>query len=175
MKILICVDMQVDFTVGSLGSAEAVAIVPNVAKRLDEYAEDENAQIFFTKDTHYDEVYFNSLEGKKLPVKHCLIGTDGWNLIPEIDKYEGLVVNKITFGYTQWAGSFKAFGIDNIESIEICGVCTDICVVSQALILRAEFPNVPIVVYANACAGTSPEAHEAALKVMESCQIDVIR
>lgn len=174
MRVMICVDMQNDFVTGALGSKDAAIAVPNVVSRLEEYA-DNNSKIFFTKDTHYDDFYFDTLEGKKLPVKHCIQNTEGWELIPEVDEYEGYTVYKLTFGYTQWAGMFKCCGVHDLESIEICGVCTDICVVSQALILRAEFPNVPIIVYANACAGTSPEAHEAALKVMESCQIDVIR
>lgn len=173
-KIMIVVDMQNDFVIGVLGSQAAVDTIPHIIERLNEY-DSKNDYIYFTRDSHF-RYYMETLEGKKLPIPHCIIGTDGWKICPELNDYATKVrtINKFTFG-ADWGYELTDFDDGDFDSIELCGVCTDICVVSNALILRAMFPNTPIKVYANACAGTSPEAHEAALKVMESCQIDVIR
>lgn len=170
MKVLIVVDMQNDFVSMALGTSEAQTIVPNVVNKINEYKASDN-KIIFTRDTHFD-FYMETLEGKKLPVSHCLVGTKGWNIIPEIEvKNEDTVVSKVTFGYNDW----KQYGwINAADEIELCGLCTDICVVSNALILRATFPDTPIIVDAKCCAGTTPEKHLAALEVMKSCQIDVI-
>ena len=132
-KILIVVDMQTDFITGSLGTLEAQAIVPNVISKIDEYLS-RGDQVIFTRDTHYDN-YLNSQEGKKLPVKHCIEGTHGWEIFGVIDRPECLHLNKLTFGYMGWD-----LRLNKPTEIELVGVCTDICVVSNALILKANFP-----------------------------------
>lgn len=172
MKILIIVDMQNDFVSMALGTPEAQAIVPNVIKKIDENRAANNV-IIFTKDTHYEN-YMKTLEGKKLPIPHCVIATEGWEIIPEIEiKDNEEEISKNTFGYDNWTNALDNW-IDYIDEIELCGLCTDICVISNALILRMLYPNMPITVDAKCCAGVTPEKHKAALEVMKSCQIDVI-
>ena len=186
-KILVVIDMQNDFITGSLGSPLTQAVVPNVVKKCQEY-KDNGDMIFYTHDTHYDD-YLNTLEGKKLPVEHCIAGEQGWDIIPEIDSAlsNAFSIYKYSFGCLDIGEEIlnevitdmiiRKEDTDNIEKnieIELIGVCTDICVVSNALILRAGFPNTKITVDASCCAGTSVEAHQAALTVMKSCQIDVI-
>ena len=172
-KVLIVIDMQNDFVTGVLGSTEAQAIVPNVVNKIKQYPIED---IYFTLDTHYNG-YLNTLEGKYLPVKHCVRATDGWQLIPEVRVYHVLANNHIekhTFGSNRW---YEKFGYQNDgETIEfeLCGVCTDICVISNALVLRMLYPEAKITVDASCCAGVTPEKHAAALEVMKSCQIDVI-
>lgn len=167
MKTLIVVDMQNDFVTGPLGTKEAQAIVPNVKKKIEEYVLNGD-QIIFTRDTHFDN-YLETNEGKHLPVPHCIFGTDGWKVIDglEPEKYPIRYINKEAFGWNRW---FEK----NFEEIELIGVCTDICVISNALILKANFPEVPITVDAKCCAGVTPESHKAALEVMKMCQINVI-
>lgn len=165
MKILIVIDMQNDFVTGSLGTKEAQAIVPNVKKKIQEYV-NRGDQIIFTRDTHYSN-YLETQEGKMLPVEHCIYDTEGWEIVDELEVMNCIYVNKTSFG---WDGWLKL----NYEEIELIGVCTDICVISNALILKAQFPEVKITVDASCCAGVTPGLHEAALKVMKSCQINVI-
>jgi len=171
-KAIIVIDMQNDFVTGSLGSERAKLIVPKIAEKLEEFKR-ENASIYFTMDTH-DKFYLETLEGKYLPVKHCIGNTPGWcivdELFPYIQKYN--VIQKEAFGYTKWDS--RLVNSDLLTEIMIVGVCTDICVVSNALILRAMLPKCKIVVDASCCAGTTKENHEAALKVVKSCQIEVI-
>ena len=170
-KILIVVDMQNDFIHGVLGSAEAQAIVPNVVNKIRSMGDED--VILLTRDTHYAD-YMNSLEGKYLPVEHCIKGTDGWQVIPELGELEANgVINKYTFGYREWPDVFEDEDMNDVE-FELCGVCTDICVVSNALALRMFYPDVKITVDASCCAGVTPEKHKAALEVMKSCQIEVI-
>lgn len=171
MKILIVVDMQNDFVSAALGTPEAQAIVPNVVEKIKAHRAEKNV-VIFTQDTHTID-YMDSLEGQKLPVLHCVAYTWGWEIIPEIDTKDDEVVTKVTFGYDDWMGIIDSI-IDDTDEIEICGLCTDICVISNALILRALYPNMPITVDAKCCAGVTPEKHKAALEVMKSCQIDVI-
>lgn len=167
--VLIVIDMQNDFIDGSLGTKEAQDIVPNVASKIKEY-EESGKKIIFTRDTHYSD-YLNTYEGKLLPVEHCIQGTCGWCISDKIGwDTEYKTLNKQTFGKTDWCLHLPG----NINSIEICGLCTDICVVSNALILRALYPEIDITVDASCCAGVTPEKHKAALEVMESCQINVI-
>lgn len=168
-KYLIVVDMQKDFVTGSLGSEAAQAVVSGIDEKIENGGYD---GVFFTFDTHFDD-YSDTLEGKKLPVPHCIKGTDGWSTALG---FKGLndsnTVEKYTFGFTEWK---EILGdAESIESIELVGVCTDICVVSNALIIRALYPNTVITVDASCCAGTSADAHNAALTVMKSCQIDII-
>ena len=172
-KALIIVDMQTDFISGALGSKEAVAIVSNVKERAEKLVA-EGYTAFFTRDTH-DEDYMETLEGKYLPVTHCIENSEGWRIIPELQEIPGLYINKYTFGYNSWKGFFNlAFKGKEVEEIELMGVCTDICVVSNALILRMLYPNTEITIHANCCAGVTPEKHKAALEVMKSCQINVV-
>lgn len=171
MKILIVVDMQNDFVSMALGTPEAQAIVSNVVEKIDAHRA-EKSVVIFTKDTHNGD-YMESLEGQKLPVPHCIACTEGWAIIPEIDTKNDEVILKKTFGYDDWMGVIDSL-IDDTDEIEICGLCTDICVISNALIIRALYPNMPITVDAKCCAGVTPEKHKAALEVMKSCQIDVI-
>lgn len=169
-KLLIIIDMQNDFVTGSLGTPEAQAIVPNIKAKIDKYKE-KGWDVVFTQDTHFAEDYINTLEGKKLPIPHCIYCTEGWKVIPELEKvdYEHFV--KTTFGLEDWPTLLDSCGY---EEIELVGVCTDICVVSNALALRMFYPNTPIIVDASCCAGVTLEKHKAALEVMKSCQIDVI-
>ncbi len=167
-RTLIVIDMQNDFIDGSLGTKEAQAIVPNVRKKIEEYmARGDN--IIFTRDTHYDN-YLETHEGKNLPVKHCINKTYGWCIHDDLDEVDYLHIDKETFGYNAWD-----LWIDKeTESIELVGLCTDICVVSNALILKATFPEIDIIVDASRCAGVTPESHKAALETMKMCQIKVI-
>lgn len=179
MKVLVVVDMQKDFVDGALGSPEAQAIVPNVAAKVKEYAEMENGLVVYTRDTHFAD-YADTREGRYLPVSHCIFETEGWEIVPEVlnDQAAVVILNKETFGYSAIAEeiSYIVNGeLDQeISSIEVCGLCTDICVVSNALILKANFPDIPFTVDSACCAGVTPEKHEAALEVMRSCQIDII-
>ena len=166
-KTLIVIDMQNDFVTGCLGSTEAVAIVENVKAKIQQYRDSGN-HVIFTRDTH-DTNYLNTNEGKHLPVAHCIAKTNGWEIIPELEAIEGECLNKRTFGYLYWD---KMFGFEG--EIELVGVCTDICVVSNALILKAQFPEIDITVDASCCAGVTPESHKAALETMKMCQINVI-
>jgi len=169
---LIVVDMQKDFITGSLGSKDAEAIVENVRGKVKSYY-DAGKKIIFTKDTHKND-YLSTFEGTRLPVEHCIFGTDGWHITEDIlkgidcDASNVMVVKKMGFGYKYYAEIFDG------GSVEVCGLCTDICVVSNALLIRSMFPSSEIIVDAKCCAGTTKDKHNAALDVMESCLIDVI-
>ena len=166
-KVLIVVDMQHDFVDGSLGTSEAKAIVDNVRIKIQEHHENGH-QIIFTRDTHTEE-YLNTNEGKHLPYEHCIYGTHGWEIVPGLEIAGCEYIDKPTFGWTHW----NKFDFADAE-IEIIGLCTDICVVSNALILKATFPEASITVDASCCAGVSPKTHKAALETMKMCQINVI-
>ena len=168
MKTLIVVDMQNDFIDEALGTPEARAIVHNVNKKIEEYDAREDA-IIFTRDTHFEN-YLETSEGKNLPVKHCIIGTHGWEIADGLETPYGRYINKPTFGWLGW----KSLAFEDEDEIEIVGLCTDICVVSNALILKAMFPDVKITVDASCCAGVTQESHKAALLTMKMCQINVI-
>lgn len=165
-KTLIVIDMQNDFIDGSLGTKEAQAIVSNVKKKIEEY-KSRGDQIIFTRDTHFEN-YLETNEGKHLPVQHCVYETSGWEISKELDTDNAILVNKKTFGYRGW----YEFGFN--EDVELVGLCTDICVVSNALILKAMYPEINISVDASCCAGVTPESHKAALTTMKMCQINVI-
>ena len=162
MKTLIVVDMQNDFIDGSLGTKEAQAIVPNVKKKIQEY-KNRGDEIIFTRDTHQSD-YLDTPEGKKLPVVHCIEGTKGWQIADALEVEGCTYIDKPTFGWTHW--NERTF-----QEIEMIGLCTDICVVSNALILKATFPSVEITVDASCCAGVTPQTHLAALETMKMCQI----
>lgn len=164
-KTLIVVDMQNDFINMALGTAEAVAILPAVREKIEKYkaAGDE---IIFTRDTHGDD-YLNTPEGKKLPVPHCIKGTLGWQIADGLYVEGAKIIDKPNFGWPNWKE-------EALEEVEIIGLCTDICVVSNALIIKATFPDAEVTVDSSCCAGVTPESHEAALKTMTMCQINVI-
>lgn len=168
-KVLIVIDMQNDFVTGPLGTPEAQAIVPNVVKKVEEYRS-RDGSIIFTSDTHYDN-YLETLEGKRLPVPHCIDGTHGHDIISELNIKPSVmekVYPKETFGY-KWNTCPWMCCYD----VEIIGVCTDICVITNALVLKTYYPEMEITVDVSCCAGTSPEKHKAALEIMKSCQINV--
>lgn len=175
-KLLVVVDMQNDFITGSLGTEEAKAIVPKVVDKIKKYEDEEN-EIYFTQDTHRWD-YLETQEGKKLPVEHCLYNTDGWCIIPELSSFiqkHRTIIEKETFGSKYLVeDGYKPFDLLDFSKIEIIGVCTDICVISNALLIKAFYPEIEIVVDASCCAGVTPEKHNAALEVMRSCQIDII-
>ena len=168
MKYLIVVDMQNDFITGILGSAHAAAIVPNVVEKIKHF----DGQTIFTRDTHGAD-YMDTQEGMKLPVKHCIKDTDGWQICDELAPYTQLVIDKVTFGSVELPQIMKLFD-EPIEEIELCGLCTDICVISNAMILKAAFPEAKITVDASCCAGVTMESHNTALNAMKAVQIEVI-
>ena len=175
MKILVVVDMQNDFITGSLGTPEAQAIVPNVKKKIEEAAKNGDL-IVYTQDTHFQD-YLDTKEGKKLPVEHCLYDSEGWaipdEILPPVGYTNTQTIEKYTFGSLLLT---ELLGRTFCDEIELIGLCTDICVVSNALLLKARLYNdVEISVDATCCAGVTPETHEAALKTMEMCQINVKR
>ena len=178
-KILVVVDVQNDFVYGSLGSDEAISVVPNIVKKVNEYKNNYDL-IIFTQDTHYDD-YLDTQEGKKLPVEHCIRGTNGWEIVDEInykkcEKFNNFAVcRKSTFGFDDWGWEERFNNTDDsLLDIEIIGLCTDICVITNALLIKTYYPEAKITVDASCCAGSTPERHKAALDVMKSCQINVI-
>lgn len=168
MKYLIVVDMQKDFITGSLGSSLATAIVPNVVEKVKNF----DGKVIFTRDTHYSD-YMQTQEGRNLPVPHCIKETDGWQICDELLPFAEAVIDKITFGSTELPQILREYG-EPIEKIELCGLCTDICVISNAMILKAFFPEVPVSVDASCCAGVTMESHNTALAAMKAVQIDII-
>lgn len=173
-RYLVVVDMQHDFVDGALGTPEAQAIVANVAAKAQAF----DGTVVFTKDTHYSD-YLQTLEGKNLPVEHCLHGTPGWELMPELqairDERNSFVFEKTTFASLDLAMWLAEENVaEPIESIELIGLCTDICVVSNALLIKGWIPEVPLKVDASLCAGVTPDSHKAALATLRSCQVEVI-
>lgn len=175
MDVLVVVDMQKDFVYGSLGTEEARAVVPYVTKRVREF----DGTVIYTLDTHGED-YENTQEGKYLPVPHCIKGTEGHEIIDPLKELEEerdiKTFEKNTFGSTDLTDYLvQLHEKEGIDSITFMGVCTDICVVSNALLVKANLTEVPVYVEAAGCAGVTPEKHEHALDVMESCQVQVIR
>lgn len=165
MKALIVIDMQHDFIDGSLGTDEAKEIIPRVASLINDSAYN---KVFFTRDTH-DENYLNSHEGRKLPIKHCIKDTPEWNISSMLNVEDSEIIDKPTFGYIGWKGK-----LDGYEKIDIVGLCTDICVISNALIIKTIYPETEVSIIENATAGTTPDNKISALNVARSCQINVI-
>lgn len=164
-KTLIVVDMQNDFIDMALGTPEAVAIVPAVKAKIESYARD-GYEIIYTRDTHGAD-YLDTPEGKKLPVPHCIRGTEGWQIAEGLYVPGSRIIDKPNFGWPHWDQL-------ELEEVELIGLCTDICVVSNALIIKAAFPNAAVKVDSACCAAVTPESHRAALTTMTMCQIDVI-
>lgn len=170
MKVLCVIDMQNDFIDGSLGTEEAVAIVPAVKEKIDSYLKDGN-KVIFTRDTH-GENYLSTSEGKKLPVVHCVKDTDGWQISPLLSTEGCEIIDKPTFGSYTLAD--RIADEENLESVEIIGLCTDICVISNALMIKAKVYETPVTVDSSCCAGVTPESHINALGAMKMCQIEII-
>ena len=168
MKYLIVVDMQNDFIDGALGTAEAVAIVPYVKEKIEKF----EGKVLFTRDTHEID-YLSTQEGRNLPVEHCIKGTNGWQIRSELDilrKTEA--IDKPTFGSTALVHLLQK--ANDVEAVELIGLCTDICVISNAMLIKAAFPEVPVTVDAKCCAGVTPQSHQNALDAMKMCQIRVV-
>ena len=182
MKILIVVDMQNDFIDGALGTKEAAAILENVAARIQSWG---GGPVVFTQDTHQDN-YLTTPEGKKLPAPHCIEGTHGWQIHDMIlaawqnkdgtPKIPGLINNafmKPVFGSVELV-QYLETRADELTEVELVGVCTDICVISNAIMIKNTLPNVNVTVNAHCCAGVTPQSHTEALNTMKMCQIDVM-
>lgn len=168
MKILVVVDMQNDFIDGALGTSEAVEIVPYVKQVIESF----EGKVFFTRDTHFDD-YMNTQEGKNLPVPHCIKGSDGWQIRPELDSLRKTeAIDKVTFGSSALVDVLKKE--KDIEEITFIGLCTDICVISNVAVVKAFFPEIPISVDAKACAGVTPQSHRTALEAMKAIQVKII-
>ena len=169
MKVLIAVDLQNDFIDGALGTPEASAMLPAALRRIREF----DGPVLFTRDTHGPD-YPQTREGRALPVPHCIAGTDGWQIAPSLQPYAAEIIDKPTFGSTSLGERLQAMNAQHpIESITLIGLCTDICVISNALLLRAFLPEVPITVDAACCAGVTPQSHRIALQAMLACQIEI--
>ena len=169
MKALIVIDMQNDFIDGVLGTKEAVEIVGKVKGKIEEYRK-EGLPVIFTRDTH-GENYLETQEGKSLPVPHCIKGTRGWEISDELEAGDSLVIDKPTFGSKALAEYLAS--ADDIDSVELTGLCTDICVISNAMLIKAFLPEIKISVDSGCCAGVTPESHKNALESMKMCQIEI--
>ncbi len=169
-KILVVVDMQNDFIDGALGTKEAALIVPKVEQKIREFT----GKVLFTRDTH-EENYMETQEGHNLPVKHCIRGTKGWQIRPELDALRTTdPIDKPTFGSKELGEYLKAeYEKESIESITFVGLCTDICVISNVMLAKAFLPEVPLIVDASCCAGVTPQNHQNALEAMKVCQVKV--
>lgn len=169
-KVLIVVDMQNDFIYGALGTKEAQGIVHNVVNKVKLFSGD----IIFTRDTHFEN-YSETNEGKNLPVTHCIKGSNGWQICSELESLvteNTPVFDKITFGSVELAEYLKT--IANLEEVTLVGLCTDICVISNALLIKANLPEVIISVDEKCCAGVTPESHSNAINAMKMCHINII-
>ncbi len=172
MKILVVIDMQNDFIDGALGTKEAAAIVSNVAEKVQEYRKAGDS-VVFTRDTH-PENYMDTQEGKKLPVPHCIKGTAGWQIAEALDPEGCVIFDKPGFGSYELMDWLAKEADDRLpERIEVVGLCTDICVISNAMMIKSRLTEIPVVVDASCCAGVTPESHANALKAMEMCQIEI--
>lgn len=175
-KLLVVIDMQNDFITGSLGTKEAEGIVEQVVEKIESY-KNEGHKIIYTRDTHGAD-YLNTSEGKQLPVEHCIKETWGWHLEETIQKTvisQSQIYDKGTFGCVELGEKIKALSEEEpCLEVELVGLCTDICVVSNALLIKAYAPEIPITVDSACCAGVTPESHKTALDTMKMCQIQVI-
>ena len=171
-RYLVVIDMQKDFIDGALGSEMAQRIVPEVIRKIGEY---KPGNIYATRDTHFEN-YLDTLEGKKLPVTHCIKESEGWQIHPEVSAAmpEAKIFDKYTFGSEQLAQELYQRSLAGEMEIELVGLCTDICVVSNALLIRAKLPGTVIRVDPKCCAGVTEETHKAALQTMKMCQIDIL-
>lgn len=170
MKVLAIIDMQKDFIDGALGTKEAIAIVPKVAARLAQaWADGET--VVFTRDTHHAD-YLSTQEGQKLPVPHCLEGTDGWQIDAALAVEDAPIFDKPGFGSPALIEYLRS--LPALEGVEFIGLCTDICVITNAMMTKGALPEVPLSVRADCCAGVTPQSHETALQAMRMCQISIV-
>lgn len=169
--VLIVVDMQNDFIDGALGTPEAVEIVPRVRERILGFS----GPVLFTRDTHGED-YLKTQEGRRLPVPHCIKGSEGWQIRAELDALRTLpAIDKPGFGSPELAEKLREMdGENHIASVTLIGLCTDICVISNAMLIKAALPETAVRVDAACCAGVTPESHATALAAMKACQIDII-
>lgn len=170
MKVLCVIDMQNDFIDGALGTAEAVAIVDNVREKINLYRKNGD-MVIFTRDTHLEN-YMETSEGKNLPVPHCIKGSVGWQISDKLEVGESTIIDKPTFGSIDLSEYIA--DLDGVEEIEFVGLCTDICVISNVLLLKAKLHETPISVDSSCCAGVTPQSHSNALEAMKMCQIKII-
>lgn len=170
MKVLAIIDMQKDFIDGALGTKEAIAIVPKVAARLAQ-AQADGETVVFTRDTHHAD-YLLTQEGRKLPVPHCLEGTDGWQIDAALAVEDAPVFDKPGFGSPALIEYLRS--LPALEGVEFIGLCTDICVITNAMMTKGALPEVPLSVRADCCAGVTPQSHETALQAMRMCQISIV-
>lgn len=171
MNVLVVVDMQNDFVDGALGTKEAAKIVPAVVDKIKEF----QGHIIYTRDTH-EENYLDTQEGKCLPVAHCIRGTKGWELCPQIKELcQNTPLDKPSFGSTELGMMLKAAegNGEKVDTVTFAGLCTDICIISNAMIVKAFLPEAEVIVDASCCAGVTPESHRQALEAMKVCQIKV--
>lgn len=172
-KLLFVIDMQNDFIDGALGTKEAQSILPAVIERVRSF----DGDVIFTRDTHFDD-YMETQEGKNLPVPHCIKGTPGWELAPELEKLRqernAPVFDKLTFGCKELPAYLEEHYPEGLESAEFIGVCTDICVISNALLIKAFCPEAEVCVRAGCCAGVTPQSHQTALAAMRACQVKIL-
>ena len=171
-KILVVIDMQNDFIDGSLGTKEAQQIVPRVVEKMKEY---DPWNIYLTRDTHYEN-YLDTQEGRNLPVEHCIEGTHGWQLNDAVAKAaeKATVIDKPTFGSNRLAGLLMTERAQEALEIELVGLCTDICVICNAMMIKGALPEIPVRVDSRCCAGVTPASHETALAAMKMCQIEIL-
>lgn len=171
MKVLIVVDMQNDFVDGVLGSKEAVSMIDTAVETITSF----DGKVFYTQDTHGED-YLDTEEGRHLPVVHCIKGSQGWKIHPKIEKAlllkDATGIEKSTFGSEKLMGIIEK-EVPDVESITLIGICTDICVISNAMLAKAHFQNTPVSVISSACAGVTPESHENALEAMKMCHIEI--
>ena len=170
MKVLAIIDMQKDFIDGALGTKEAIAIVPKVAARLAQ-ARADGETVVFTRDTHHAD-YLLTQEGRKLPVPHCLEGTDGWQIDAALAVEDAPVFDKPGFGSPALIEYLRS--LPTLEGVDFIGLCTDICVITNAMMTKGALPEVPLYVRADCCAGVTPQSHETALQAMRMCQISIV-
>ena len=170
MKVLCVIDMQNDFIDGALGTAEAVDIVDNVREKINLYRQNGD-MVIFTRDTHLEN-YMETSEGKNLPVPHCIKGSVGWQISDKLEVGESTIIDKPTFGSIELSEYIA--DLDGVEEIEFVGLCTDICVISNVLLLKAKLHETPISVDSSCCAGVTPQSHSNALEAMKMCQIKII-
>ena len=167
-KVLVVVDMQNDFISGALGTSEAEKIVPYVKAIVKGF----DGPILFTRDTHHKD-YLQTQEGRNLPVEHCIINTEGWQIHPELESLRTTeAIDKLTFGSKELIERLSK--IEDLESVTFVGLCTDICVISNAMVVKAFYPEIPLIVDAKGCAGVTPESHIRALESMKMCQVEII-
>lgn len=170
MKILVVVDIQNDFVDGRLGTKEAMKIIPYVKEKIENF----DGEVVYTMDTH-DENYLHTQEGRNLPLKHCIKGTDGWKIKEGVYKENCKIFEKPSFGSVDLVEYIKSIDEkEKIESIEFIGICTDICVVTNVMMIKGHFPEIELIVDSKACSGVSPQSHNSALETMKICQVKIV-